>query len=156
MQALNLPKAELKISRLKGDLWVWCEIRNKKLRLTPEEWVRQHAIHFLIQHHQYPKGMIASELGITVNSLQRRCDLVVFGADRQPKMIVECKASEIKLTDAVLHQIAQYNSTLAVPFLWVTNGLEHILLHINSQGKMNKLMQFPCYEDLNQSADWSL
>ena len=78
-KALSFPQAELKLTRKEGQVFVWCIIRKKSLVLTPEEWVRQHLIHFLIQEKQIPIGLIAAEMAIEINQLSRRCDVVVFG-----------------------------------------------------------------------------
>ncbi len=99
--------------------------------LTPEEWVRQHTIHFLIHELKVPKGKIASELTISVNKLTRRCDLVVFDEHGKPHLIIECKAPEIELTENVFYQIAQYNRELKTTFLMLTNGLRHIYCRID-------------------------
>lgn len=131
--ALDLPKAKLKLFRKGEQVFVWCIIRKKKLVLTPEEWVRQHVIHFLISSKNYPAGLISAEMGIEVNGLTRRCDAVVFGKDGKPKLIIECKAPEIALTEHVFHQIAQYNFKLNVDYLLLTNGLNHIVCQIDRE-----------------------
>lgn len=128
VQALNMPKASLKLSRLNGIVYVWCVLRRKKLVLTPEEWVRQHCIHYLIDFKGISSSKIASEMGITVQGQQRRCDIVVFNDEHKPEILVECKAPEVVLTDKVVDQIIQYNSMLNVKYLWVTNGLVHYFL----------------------------
>ena len=133
IQPLNLPKAPLKLSRKDEVVFVWCEIRKKKLQLTPEEWVRQHVIHFLIQENNVPLGVIASEQAIQVNRLLRRCDLVVYNRSGKPIILVECKAPDVKLTEKVVYQIAQYNSKLNVDYLLITNGIEHYYCYINRQ-----------------------
>lgn len=130
-KALSLPKASLKLTRIDGKIFVWCIIRKKSLLLTPEEWVRQHIIHFLINDKQTPPGLIAAEMTIEVNQLNRRCDVVVFGNDGIPKLIIECKAPEINLSEKTFYQIAQYNFKLNVDYLMLTNGLEHIVCKID-------------------------
>lgn len=133
IQPLNLPKAPLKLSRKDEVVFVWCEIRKKKLQLTPEEWVRQHVIHFLIQEKNVPLGVIASEQSIQVYGLLKRCDLVVYNQSGKPIVLVECKAPDVKLTEKVVYQIAQYNSKLNVDYLLITNGIEHYYCYINRQ-----------------------
>jgi hypothetical protein len=128
---LNFPRAPLKLVRKNGQVFVFCTVRKKNLLLTPEEWVRQHAIHFLIQEKQVPFGLIASEFAVKVNQLNRRCDVVVFGPDGTPKLVVECKAPDVKLTENVLYQIAQYNFSIQADFLMITNGLEHFYCRID-------------------------
>jgi len=135
---LNFPKANLKLTKEGEVHYVWCIIRKKKLVLTPEEWVRQHLVHYLINDLQIPVGRIASELTIKVNDLVRRCDIVVFDEFAQPKMIVECKAPDIPITENVFYQIAQYNRKLNVNVLIMTNGMEHFCCEINAgNGRIN-------------------
>ena len=143
-KALSFPQAELKLTRKEGQVFVWCIIRKKSLVLTPEEWVRQHLIHFLIQEKQIPIGLIAAEMAIEINQLSRRCDVVVFGIDGKPRLIVECKAPEINLTEKTFNQIAQYNAALNVDLLMVTNGLQHIVCQIDRENtQLNYLEELP-------------
>ncbi len=143
-KALSFPQAELKLTRKEGQVFVWCIIRKKSLVLTPEEWVRQHLIHFLIQEKQIPIGLIAAEMAIEINQLSRRCDVVVFGIDGKPRLIVECKAPEINLTEKTFNQIAQYNAALNVDLLMVTNGLQHIVCQIDRENTLlNYLEELP-------------
>ena len=93
--------------------------------LTPEEWVRQHFVHFLIDEKKYPISLIAIEKQLTVNNLKKRSDILVFNSDGHPEIIVECKAPSIKITQDTFDQIARYNLKLKANFLVVTNGLEH-------------------------------
>lgn len=131
IKALNFPKANLKLTKEGETHFVWCIIRKKKLVLTPEEWVRQHVVHFLIEELNIPIGRITSEYTITVNDLTRRCDVVVFDEFGKPKMIIECKAPEVAITENVFYQIAQYNNKLQVDYLMMTNGLNHFYAKIN-------------------------
>ena len=145
---LNLPQANLKLSRKEGKIYVWCIIRKKNLLLTPEEWVRQHAIHFLIHTRNYPIGLIASELGIQVNKLVRRCDIVVYNRSKKPILLVECKSTDVILTEQVIHQIAQYNRNLNVPHLWITNGISHRVFEIDAvQNSLIQLEDIPFYSE---------
>lgn len=151
LKSLNFPIAELKLTKKDETVYVWCIIRKKALVLTPEEWVRQHLIHFLIHQKEIPIGLIATEMGIAVNDLTRRCDVVVFGNDGSPKLIVECKAPEINLTEKVFNQIAQYNFTLNVDNLMVTNGLNHVFCKIDrSKNELNFLQELPSWTEINQ------
>jgi len=144
--ALDLPKAKLKLVRKDEQVFVWCIIRKKNLVLTPEEWVRQHVIHFLISSKNYPIGLISIEMSIEVNGLTRRCDAVVYGKDGQPRLIIECKAPEIALNEHVFHQIAQYNFKLNVDYLLMTNGLNHIVCQIDRlQNSINYLKDIPAW-----------
>ena len=93
--------------------------------LTPEEWVRQHFVQFLIQEKKYPVSLIAIEKQLTINNLKKRSDILIFNKDGKPEIIVECKAPKIKITQDTFDQIARYNLKLKANFLVVTNGLEH-------------------------------
>ena len=140
---LNLPKAPLQLTRSGDQVFVLCLIRRKKLVLTPEEWVRQHVINFLMQQG-IPVGLIASEMNLKYNGRSKRADLVIFGKDQSPRMIVECKAPEVELTEAVFRQIASYNYSLQVEFLMMTNGLQHIYARIDaSTGNVEYLEEIP-------------
>jgi type I site-specific restriction endonuclease len=130
---LNLPKAQLKLSRKNGEVYVRCLSRQKDLVCTPEEWVRQHIINFLITEKGVSKGRIASEYPLEYNGRSKRADLVLFDEFGKPTMIVECKAPEISITEKVVHQIAQYNSQLNVDRLFLTNGLTHIYCEIDRE-----------------------
>lgn len=144
MAPLNLPQAKLKLIRKNGKIHVWCILRKKDLILTHEEWVRQHLIHFLINDKKIPQGLIAAEMPIVVNTLQRRCDLVVYSKDGKPWMIVECKAPDVQLTEKVFHQIAHYNFELGVDLLMVSNGIEHIICRIDrATGEISFLDDLP-------------
>ncbi|MDB2657051.1 type I restriction enzyme HsdR N-terminal domain-containing protein [Crocinitomicaceae bacterium] len=131
---------------MNGTVYVDCLIRQKKLVLTPEEWVRQHVLHYLIEMG-VPKGLIASEVSLKYNERTKRADIVIYGRDQKPKFIVECKAADVQLSEAVFRQIASYNHTLQVEYLMMTNGMRHIYAHVDlKSGKLNYLEEFP--EDL--------
>ena len=141
---LSFPKADLNISKKEGAYFVWCIIRKKKLVLTPEEWVRQHVIHFLINEKKVPVGLIASEFLISVNGLSRRCDIVVFDINKTPLLIVECKSVEVDINEKVLHQIAQYNFKLNTSNLFLTNGRTSVSCKINKvENNISYFMELP-------------
>ena len=143
MTPLNLPLAPLVLNRMNGTIYVDCLIRKKKLVLTPEEWVRQHVINFLIEKG-IPKGLIGSEVSLKYNERSKRADIVVYGRDQKPKFIVECKATDVHMSEAIFRQIASYNHTLQVEYIMMTNGLEHIYAHIDKEsGKLTYLESFP-------------
>lgn len=147
-QALNLPLADLKLVRKSEQVFVWCIIRKKQLLLTPEEWVRQHIIHYLITEKRVPIALIAAEMAIEVNKLSRRCDIVVFGKDSKPLLIIECKAPEVAITEKVFNQIAQYNFKLNVDLLMMTNGIEHVVCSIDREKHaLNYLQDLPVWDE---------
>ena len=131
---LNLPKANLKLTRKDEKVFVWSVVRKKDLLLTPEEWVRQHIIHFVIDACNFPLGRIAVEHRVEYNGRSKRADIVLFSREGLPRMIVECKAPEINIDDSTVFQIAQYNRILNVEFLLLSNGLKHQLLRISDDG----------------------
>lgn len=134
---LNLPKANLK---LKDDL-IWCVLRKKYIKNTPEEWVRQHFIHYLINDLNYPPGLMASEKMVKYNGMSKRCDIVSFSNKLKTVLIVECKAPKVKLTEDVFYQIAKYNFTLKAPLLILTNGLQHIVAHVDVESNEVKYLE---------------
>lgn len=130
MQSLNFPPAALTLSKKGEQVVVWCIIRKKHLVLTPEEWVRQHAIHYLITEKQVPVGRISSEHTVQINGQARRCDIVVFSAEGKPVLIVECKATSIALSEQTFLQTSNYVQQLRAPYFWMTNGLQHVIAEI--------------------------
>ena len=149
LTALNLPRAPLRLSRKNEVISVFCVVRKKNLILTPEEWVRQHIIHYLIHHLTTPVGLISSEAGIKVNNLDRRCDILVYGNDKKVKVLVECKAPDISINEKVLHQIAQYNSKIQADYLWLSNGIQHKFYLINkSENNLVELDGLPKYSEM--------
>ncbi|MBN1108833.1 MAG: type I restriction enzyme HsdR N-terminal domain-containing protein [Bacteroidales bacterium] len=124
-------------------------IRKKHVRLTPEEWVRQNFIQYLVNEGGYPPGLIGIEIKSKFNNLNRRVDILVHNRAGQPVMIVECKAPEITLNDKVFDQIVCYNMGFRVPYLIVTNGIDHYACRIDFENnKYEFLLVIPLYEDL--------
>lgn len=129
-----------------GSTVIFDEVRRKFVALTSEEWVRQHILHYLLYDKKYPRSLIAIERGIELNGLQKRFDVVVFANDGLPKMIIECKAPEEPLNDKVFEQIARYNLTLRVNYLWVTNGANNYCCSLKSGIQL--LEQVPAFEEI--------
>ena len=125
MQKLNLPTYNFKLKSKENKTLIFDKLRKKYMVLTPEEWVRQHYVSFLIEEKNYPVSLIALEKQLTINNRKKRTDILVFNADGKPEIIVECKAPEIKITQDTFDQIARYNLKLKANYLIVTNGLEH-------------------------------
>lgn len=146
MDALNLPAFGHKISEIGGKAHIFDVLRRKYVRLTPEEWVRQHMIHLLLSHYQYPRALMQCEGGLVLNQTQKRTDLVVFDRAGQPFLVVECKAPHITLNQAVFDQIARYNHVHRAPHLIVTNGLLHYCCCIDHQtADITFLDDFPAF-----------
>jgi type I site-specific restriction endonuclease len=147
---LNLPPFEAKVRKGAGEKEeIFDPLRKRYVALTPEEWVRQHMIRFLLDRLAYPESLIAVEAQLNYNRLKKRADLVVYRRDGKPGLIVECKAPHIALTRDVLEQAAMYNMPLQVRFLVLTNGKQHHILHINREDqKFEFLDHFPHYDEL--------
>lgn len=125
MEKLNLPDYSFKIRANGINKEIFDTVRKKYVVLTPEEWVRQNFVRYLIEERKYPASLIAIEKTITVNKLKKRCDIVVYNRDRKPVILVECKASSIKISQSSFDQAARYNIALNVKYLIITNGINH-------------------------------
>lgn len=146
---LHLPNAPLSLSKKGKDVFVVCLLRKKKVKLTPEEWVRQHVIYFLIAHRNYPESLIKIEHGIHIHQLFRRCDLVLYDRNANPRIIVECKAPEIAVSQLTFEQAAHYNQQLKTDYLLLTNGLQHQIIQMDMQTKdLVFLEDVPFFEEL--------
>ena len=149
MLSLNLPAYSHKIVSKEGKNYIFDTLRKKYVALTPEEWVRQHFVHFLTEHKGYPGGLLANEIQIVLNGTKKRCDTVLYGRDLQPRMIVEYKAPEVEITQAVFDQITRYNMVLRVRYLIVTNGIRHYCCFIDYASKACRFLpDIPFYTEL--------
>lgn len=135
MQNLNFPNYSFRLKNSENKHYIFDEIRKKFILLTPEEWVRQHVIHFLLHEKQYPKSHINVEKVVTVNGMKKRYDLVVFRADGSIFLIVECKAPSVSITQDTFDQIARYNFTLQASYLMVSNGLNHYFCQMDFENQ---------------------
>lgn len=149
MFRLNLPEIQPNIKHEGKKPLIFDPLRKRYVRLTPEEWVRQHFASFLINHKHYPASLIANEISINLNGMSRRCDTVVFNSSLTPLMIVEYKAPTVAITQKTFMQINAYNQVLRVPYLTITNGLTHYCCHIDySNIKCDFLPDLPAYQEL--------
>ena len=135
MQQLNLPSFSLNIKSKENKQYIFDIIRKKDVVLTPEEWVRQHILHYLIDVKGYPKSIIAVEKQLTINTLKRRFDILIFNKKGLPDVIIECKAPKVKITQATFDQIARYNLKLNANYLMISNGLEHFFCKMDAERK---------------------
>ncbi len=122
---LNLPPAELRLERQGEELYVFDIIRKKMIFLTPEEWVRQHFLHLMINHLAYPKSLIRVESGLTYHKKDKRSDLLVYDRSGKGFMLIECKSYKIEMGKSTLHQLATYNKILDADYVAITNGVRH-------------------------------
>ncbi len=147
---LNLPPASLQVAvDAAGNRNVFDCLRKKFVALTPEEWVRQHFVAFLIERKGYPAGLMANEMAITVNGTRRRCDTVVMNRYGKPLAIVEYKAPQVTVTQSVFDQIVRYNMALHVKCLIVSNGINHYCCLIDYARKSYRFVaEVPDYTTL--------
>lgn len=146
---LNLPPADLRISRGDNVIKVFDPLRKKHVILTPEEYVRQNFVAWLINNLHYPSSLIANEIGINLNGTKKRCDTVVFNPDGSPLMIVEYKAPDVVITQDTFDQIVRYNMVLKARYLAVSNGLFHYCCVMDyKKGSYNFIPVLPDYNDL--------
>ena len=146
MYKLNLPEVELSIKKEEGKVWIFDIIRKKYIVLTPEEWVRQHFIHFLINELKYPKALFRIEGALSYNRMQKRSDILVRDREGKPWMLIECKSPAIKLTQKAFNQVSVYNMTVGARYLAVTNGMVHYCFESTRPGEPTKfLSDFPSY-----------
>lgn len=150
MLHLNLPKCTLKVSRDSADrLKVFDTLRKKYVALTPEEYVRQHFVNYLINDLHYPVGLTANEVTIKLNDTTKRCDTVVWDKTGQPVMIVEYKAPAIAITQEVFDQIVRYNMVLHADYIVVSNGLQHFCCRLDYTNNTYQFIpQIPDYNAL--------
>ncbi len=149
MQKLNLPQVSFRIKQSGDKYQVFDEVRKKFVALTPEEWVRQHFIHFLINQQKFSAGLMAVEMLVKINGLSQRADIVLYNKQGKPSVIIECKAPEVKVTRAVFNQAARYNTRLNVDYLVVTNGLQHYCARlIDQEGNYEMLKTIPTAEEV--------
>jgi hypothetical protein len=149
LKQLNLPQYSFRINGKEGNEMILDPLRRKYVKLTPEEWVRQNFVQYLINEGKYPAGLLGIEVMFRYNKLKRRVDILVHDRFGQPIMIVECKSTEVKIDEAVFEQIATYNMKFRVPYLVVTNGIHHYACKMNLQeSKFEYLLVIPLYEEL--------
>lgn len=123
---MNFPVMEFEIKEADGKLSIFDSLRKKYLILTPEEWVRQHMIAFLVQFRNYPKSLFSLEKGLLYNSLQKRSDILVLDREGDPFLLIECKAPDVILSQKTLEQVCVYNKTIQAPHFGITNGKSHM------------------------------
>ncbi|WP_350285693.1 type I restriction enzyme HsdR N-terminal domain-containing protein [uncultured Croceitalea sp.] len=144
MQALNFPSYNFRLKSTENSTLIFDVIRKKFVVLQPEEWVRQHTVHFLHHTKRYPKSLLNVEKQLIVNGLKKRYDVLLFNADGSIHTLVECKAPSVAITQATFNQIAIYNLKLKANYLMVTNGLQHYYCQMNhKEEKYTFLTEIP-------------
>ena len=151
MLQLNLPLFEPKLKKIKEEIFIFDLIRKKHLLLTPEEWVRQNFLNYLINYKKYPQSLMMNEALIKLNNMSRRCDTVVYNNRIEPLVIVEYKRPDVKIDQTVFDQIVRYNIVLRVDFLIVSNGLSHFCCKMNYENQTYDFLEaIPDYEELRK------
>lgn len=149
MKQLNLPDYSFKITGPEGKEMILDPVRKKYVKLTPEEWVRQNFIQYLKNEGGYPTSLMGVEVMFRMNKLKRRVDILIHNRTGEPVMIVECKAPDVKIDDKVFDQIVCYNMNYKVPYIVVTNGLDHYACKIDFiENRYEFLLVIPLYIDL--------
>ena len=143
MVKIKYPEPGFRIKQEAGKELIFDEFRKLWVRLTPEEWVRQNILQYIVREKQYPSSLIAVETEIRLNHLRKRCDIVVYRSDK-PWMIIECKEMNVPLSLAVLEQVLRYNMELAVEFIAITNGSETCLWKLEN-GRAIEMNEFPVF-----------
>jgi len=152
LKQLKLPAYSCRIRETPGGNLIHDPFRRKYVALTPEEWVRQHFLNYLVEVLHYPKGLIQVEAGFRLNSMLRRADILVHNRAGQPVMIVECKGPEVKITQSVFDQIINYNFSYGVKYLVVTNGIRHFAGKSDEASHTFTLLDhIPDYDTINNS-----
>lgn len=145
MPALQLPTYPARLREVSGQLEIFDEFRKKQLRLTPEEWVRQHLLHYLTGQLGYPRARLAIEKSILMNKMSRRYDAVIFDdSGQKPLLLIECKAPDIAINQAVFDQAARYNQVLEVQYFLLSNGISHYFAYVdNAAGRYQHFEEIP-------------
>ncbi|VAW45602.1 hypothetical protein MNBD_GAMMA03-129 [hydrothermal vent metagenome] len=146
MQTLNLPSYNFKITHKEEGDFIFDVIRKKNILLTPEEWVRQHIIHYLHKNLGYPKGLLKVESGVMYNARMKRSDIIIYDRKGSPSILVECKAPSVKINQSTVEQAAMYNRTLNASVIILTNGVVHYTFKLDDKGVLINLDEIPKYK----------
>ena len=149
LTTLNFPAFDVRTKTEGKRILIFDSIRKKYVALTPEEWVRQHLIHYIIREKNYPATLISVETPLKYARMDKRSDVLVYDRNGQPLMLAECKAPKVAISQKVFEQIAIYNLTIQAPCLMVTNGLQHYCLTAATDNSPACFLnEIPVYEDL--------
>ncbi len=152
MLRLNLPEYDFSVKSAAGGLQIFDATRKRWVALTPEEWVRQNFLQYLIIEKNFPRQWLAVEMTIPYNTMLKRGDIVLFGKNKKPVLLVECKAPHVKISQAAFDQAARYNLVLGVCYLIITNGMEHYCCSMNHENRSYTfLKEVPAYSEVEKS-----
>jgi predicted type IV restriction endonuclease len=141
-KSFSFPNYQFRVKQEKGNRYIFDIIRKKFVTLTPEEWVRQHLINYLVSDLHIPVGLIGIEVSFSFNNVNHRADVVVYNRKGQPLMLAECKAPTVEITDDVVDQICRYNYVLNAEYLIITNGIRHYVLQFTHDSRWITLNNF--------------
>jgi hypothetical protein len=149
MQQLNLPEYQFNIKRKDNSIVILDSLRKRWVSLTPEEWVRQNFVRFLIEEKEFPPPLMNNEISIIQNGIKRRCDTLVADREGNPLVIVEYKAPSIAVSQKTFDQIVRYNMVLKAKYLIVSNGMSHYCCKIDYENNSYSFLEeIPCYSQL--------
>lgn len=140
---LNFPPFNFRVTARGENMHIWDACRRVWLVLTPEEWVRQHMVMFLVEVCGIERAMVRHECPVCIEGTRQRADIVVYGRDARPLLLVECKAHDVDINAAVFSQVVRYNAVLAARYIAVTNGIKHFIHERGSDGRYTPLQKFP-------------
>lgn len=151
MSQLNLPEYKYRIKKQNDKVLIFDSQRKRYVTLTPEEWVRQHFIHFLIEHKGYPAALLAIEKQLNVNGMKKRCDAILYDLHRKPQIVIEFKAPHVPISQQTFDQVAVYNAKLKVDFFIISNGIEHFCCKVDAENvRYNFLQEIPDYNEISK------
>ena len=149
MKELNLPSFDVKVRGTREKPEIFDFLRKKYVALTPEEWVRQHFTHWLVEHKGYPKGLLGNEIELRIGEKRLRCDSILYDEKALPRMIIEYKSPSVSVTQRVFNQISTYNLLLHVDYLMVSNGVQHYCCRMDYEHQKYEFLQaIPDYSAL--------
>ncbi len=149
MNELNLPAYDVKVRGTREKPEIYDFLRKRYVALTPEEWVRQHFTHWLVEHKGYPKGLLGNEIALKCGEKTLRCDSILYNQEAHPLMILEYKAPTVPLTPQVFDQITAYNLLLHVDYLLISNGIQHLCCRMNYEQRHYEFLHgIPDYKDI--------
>jgi hypothetical protein len=154
MNTLNLPAYDFKIRSTEGKQEIFDLVRKRYVALTPEEWVRQHVVQYLVHSFHVPSSLIVVEKSLVLNKMKKRADVLVYGISGSPVMIVECKSPNVKISQKTFEQVARYNMVFKVKYLLVTNGLDHFCCLIDFENQHYTFLEnIPDYSQMIGKAE---
>ena len=150
MSQLNLPEYDFRIKKQNEKLFIFDTQRKRYVSLTPEEWVRQHFIRFLIEVKGYPAALLAVEKQLNMNGMKKRCDAILYDKEAKPILIIELKAPTVAISQTTFDQVAVYNAKLKVDFFMISNGIEHFCCKVNTEtSRYEFFSEIPHFNKIN-------